>query len=67
VGYEANDHGWACWSGTSFATPIVSGLLASWWSEDPVRLSSEARVFLDSLIEADLTADDEKVILVRQT
>jgi hypothetical protein len=66
VGYEANEQGWAYWSGTSFATPIVSGLLAAWWSEDPNRLSSGAKAFLDSLKETDSTADGEKVILTRQ-
>jgi subtilisin family serine protease len=66
VGYENNDQGWAFWSGTSFATPVVSGLLASWWSKDLKRVSSGARPFLDSLTEATPSVDGEKVILVQQ-
>jgi subtilisin family serine protease len=30
-----NTTGWAYWAGTSFATPIVSGIAASVWSSDP--------------------------------
>ncbi|HVG98295.1 MAG TPA: S8 family serine peptidase, partial [Chloroflexota bacterium] len=32
---KENETGWAYWAGTSFATPIVSGLSASVWSAQP--------------------------------
>ncbi|HEX6305142.1 MAG TPA: hypothetical protein VFZ76_13190, partial [Anaerolineales bacterium] len=66
VEYTRNDTGWAWWAGTSFATPIISGLLAGWWGEDPSKLAGDARGFLNNASQPEETDDDEKVIVVDQ-
>lgn len=66
IEYTRNDTGWAWWAGTSFATPIISGLLAGWWGEDPSKLAGDARGFLDTASRLEETDDDEKVIVVDQ-
>jgi hypothetical protein len=32
---QKNDSGWAYWSGTSFATPVISAIAADIWAESP--------------------------------
>jgi subtilisin family serine protease len=65
--YIPNQTGWAEWAGTSFATPVLSGLLAVKWSEDPNQTTSFARTFLDSLVAGNTDNFDEKAIYVEQT
>lgn len=66
IGYDPNDRGWAWWSGTSFAAPIISGLLAAWWSIDRSKTADDAKDFLDNASSPPRTEEDEKVILVEQ-
>jgi subtilisin family serine protease len=40
-GLEPNTTGWASWSGTSFATAIVSGIAANVWASNPLASASE--------------------------
>jgi hypothetical protein len=41
--YTENTKGWAWWSGTSFAAPIITGLLARWWSRNGPRPNAATR------------------------
>lgn len=45
----SNDTGWAIWSGTSFAAPVVAGFAAALWSEAPNLSALEIRnlIFTD--------------------
>jgi hypothetical protein len=67
--YKKNKTGWAWWAGTSFATPILSGLLATRWSSPgfitPLN-SAAAHTELDKDKQRDPTPDGETVILVTQ-
>lgn len=40
-GQEPNTTGWASWSGTSFATGIISGIAANVWARNPSMHASE--------------------------
>lgn len=35
--------GWAYWAGTSFAAPIISGLAANIWANDPLQTAAEVK------------------------
>lgn len=47
IQYSSNNTGWAWWCGTSFAAPIISGLLAVWWGRNILKRAKDAKVFLD--------------------
>jgi hypothetical protein len=65
IGYLSNESGWARWAGTSFATPIVSGILAAWWDASQGQAASVARTILGKAATG-LTEQNEKVIVVEQ-
>jgi hypothetical protein len=48
-----NETGWAEWSGTSFATPIMSGVAANVWATDP---AETAKSTLEDINEAARTS-----------
>lgn len=60
-----NENGFAWWSGTSFATPIISGMTATVLSKMPGAITEEAII---KLFEAQtkFTNDDEDVLTVSQ-
>jgi hypothetical protein len=62
IQYRPNTNGWARWAGTSFATPVISGLLAALGAG---RTLADATQLLDSLV-SDHTRAGEKEILVDQ-
>jgi hypothetical protein len=41
AGPAPNNTGWAEWAGTSFATPIMSGIAANLWATEPAKVSTE--------------------------
>jgi len=62
--YQHNNSGWAWWSGTSFAAPIVSGFLTAWWGFNPAQTKNQATAVLNGLTN---TGDNgEKVLLITQ-
>jgi hypothetical protein len=68
-----NNSGWAWWAGTSFAAPIISGMLAAGWSKSwgsratvGVSASVKAHSFLNLASAFNTTNIKEKVIVVTQ-
>ena len=69
IRYSRNRTGWAWWAGTSFATPVVSGILASNRSLPGAAISGTPRdpaTVLGGIAQPNGTDKKEKVILVRQ-
>jgi hypothetical protein len=69
IKYKRNLTGWAWWAGTSFATPVISGILAARNNQQGVLgtpNSPHVQGILGSLIQNDETDKHEKVISVRQ-
>ena len=62
IQYEDNKTGWAWWAGTSFATPIITGLLARFW----VPSGSDVQAILNMLSGGAITSQQERVISVNQ-
>jgi hypothetical protein len=66
VEYDNNKSGWAWWAGTSFAAPIISGILArNWDTAAPTGLAG-ARSTLDGLSGGTTPVNKAKVIHVDQ-
>lgn len=69
IKYKRNLNGWAWWAGTSFATPVVSGILAAKHNQQGVLGTPDSphvQGILGSLLQNVETDKQEKVILVRQ-
>lgn len=70
IRYKPNKTGWAWWAGTSFATPIISGILAKWCNQQQAASNAitgrDARNALTQLSQSNRTADGEQVIPVGQ-
>jgi hypothetical protein len=67
IRYDPNKTGWAWWAGTSFATPIISGLLAAAWGSNNLQSASDAQTFLGQASGSNQTSAGERVIVVTQT
>lgn len=65
VRYDPNDTGWAWWAGTSFATPVVAGILANWWNAASGSPENVAATILGWASTA-LSENNEHVIFVDQ-
>lgn len=66
VTYKSNNSGWVWWAGTSFAAPIVSGLVAKWWNIGDSDGLTRALSILDKFAGNNKSTDGEKMILVDQ-
>jgi hypothetical protein len=66
--YKSNTTGWAWWSGTSFATPIISAIMAVWRnSQGLVRQTpTAAQGFLRANADATKSVNNEDVIYAVQ-
>lgn len=69
--YTKNNTGWAWWAGTSFATAIISGILAAWRSSTLAILSAPTMIanaenFLSTQAAPVKTVDGERVLKVTQ-
>jgi hypothetical protein len=66
VNYLPNDTGWAWWAGTSFAAPVITGLLAKWWNAGDDNGITRAKSILSKFTVSPDTYAGEKVISVHQ-
>jgi hypothetical protein len=57
AGPALNLTGWAEWSGSSFATPIVAGIAANLWMTDPARSATQILADMNALTRADSRPD----------
>jgi hypothetical protein len=64
--YQNNTKGWAWWAGTSFATPIISGLLAAAWKKNNWHHADDVQPFLSEASGGTKTDKGERVIRVTQ-
>jgi hypothetical protein len=65
ISYQPNRSGWVRWAGTSFATPIITGILAKWWDIGDHTGLTRAKSILDKFIEIK-QSNGENVIIVKQ-
>jgi hypothetical protein len=65
IQYVHNDTGWAWWAGTSFAAPIISGLLATAWKSN-WQGTGNPHSFLSRLAGQNRSNAEERTILVKQ-
>jgi hypothetical protein len=61
ITYKPNTSGLAWWCGTSFATPVISGLLAQYWGS---HTSMDAISFLNTASSSTIAGTNERVIIV---
>jgi hypothetical protein len=66
VQYDTNTSGWAWWCGTSFATAIMSGLLAAWWGNPSSQAPIDAITFLNNASTSTITGTGEREIIITQ-
>jgi hypothetical protein len=64
--YRYNRTGWVRWAGTSFAAPMITGILARSWKAGTTLNLAAAKAILDDLAEPQTTDEGEKVIWLTQ-
>jgi hypothetical protein len=62
VRYQYNKSGWAWWAGTSFAAPIITGILARNWNTSSLTDLSGARSLITSL-KGEIPSDDSEIVI----
>jgi hypothetical protein len=69
IKYKPNPTGWAWWAGTSFATPIISGILAAGHGQPGLQKFNfeDAKSYLRNLVQQNGTEESEPVILITQS
>jgi hypothetical protein len=62
VRYQYNKSGWAWWAGTSFAAPIITGILARYWNSAALNDLVGARAFINRL-SGEIKSDDSEIVI----
>jgi hypothetical protein len=62
VEYHSNNTGWAWWAGTSFAAPIITGILARYWNTAALNDLAGARSLITSL-KGGIPSDDSEIVI----